>query len=966
MLSEKELRFLIKKKLMLKEALLAGSGAGQNAGVNPKTGGAPTKQVTTTGGTVSPGGASVPPFFSSTGTNNDEKDFKALEKTLDLERPPMKTGFTDQQHKDYQKDVVAKIMEIVNANSENAEKIFGSNPEEKINRYYTKQLTTQDLFADSDPTVQAALADMASRNLVRYDPAAITQTTWSTGTAGANDNFPFYWLKFMIDRKFKLSKGKVNFDKSTGYPLFNNTDKLKLNKETGELYTKIYDRFKASYEEYLNAYYQLRSGGVLGGGGINDYFDNSEGLAYVQLLNDLIENDYDPKNLPMTRMFFARISAEAYTGYSGGEDYEEARAMFAVGEDSRARTHLASNTPSDLASNARSVFGGLAAIGNAGQNYAIPYEHVATDGFGDRLDRFNPFTTDNSDVDDAKTNLSDVINGILTRKMDKSAALAKLNAQSVHKRAYDKEIGEDNLFIEDESGEGEKLKESKIREIIRKHLLIEKKSGTKNVGLDAEFDSLVDPRGYVFVHFGKSKATISPKVYTKPKDTSSAVRASDLYRLCYYSPHWLTVGGKDNPLTLDPFDMLYALYEAVELDDGFDLNNVAVFPASKILQIGNKLQGGSDPTGSKTTPPYDPAAKPPPTSAELTAFQNALVTGPHAMEAMRVKEVANSIFAGIRKDEGGKGTKFLKYMESQKSKIMVGKNLDKTYEAALEKGLKDPGEAAQQEKDKDSISKMYEFLASMKEFGSSDKSALLAERDKALAANKMELDKIKTAHPLFNKGFLILMQKKIAKGGKLSYDDMLRMSDDFKNTASVFNLMPNISGLYSFFNNLKRAPEVSGKDKIKVSAAAGTEIKFDRFTADIFNRTDTVLTAGASKSDYTFEPIIDDAMSEFASLLKDSDNTLNQPIVIVLDVKKGGVAPNIKIKVGEIKGRMGGNIKLGLRRWINKKLIPSIGATPASPHKLFLTFPAARYIGKGLSESDISRELIQLIREYSS
>ena len=26
----------------------------------------------------------------------------------------------------------------------------------------------------------------------------------------------------------------------------------------------------------------------------------------------------------MTRMFFARISAEATTGYAGGEDYEEA------------------------------------------------------------------------------------------------------------------------------------------------------------------------------------------------------------------------------------------------------------------------------------------------------------------------------------------------------------------------------------------------------------------------------------------------------------------------------------------------------------------------------------------------------------------------------------------------------------------------------------------------------------------
>lgn len=955
---------------MLKEALLAGSGAGQNAGVNPTTGGAPTRQVTTTGGTVSPGGASIPPFFSSTGTNNDEKDFKELEKTLDLERPPMKTGFTDQQHKDYQKDVVAAIMKVVNANSENAKKIFGNNPEEKINRYYTKQLTTKDLFADSDSTVRAAITDMKSRNRVRYDPDAITQTTWSSGAATPTDNFPFYWLKLMIDRKFKLSKGKVKFDKSTGYPLFDNTDKGILNKEAGELYTKIYDRFKASYEEYLNAYYQLRSGGVLGGGGVNDYFDNNEGLAYVQLLNDLIENDYDPKNLPMTRMFFARISAEAYTGYSGGKEWHEARAMFAVGEDSRARTYLSSNSPSDLASSAKSVFAGLTAIGDAAQNYAIPYDHVATSGFGSRLDRWNPFDTDDSDVDDAKNNLSDVISGILSRKMDASTALAKLDAKSIHKKAYDKEIAVDNLFIEDESGKSEKLKENKIREIIRKHLLTEKKSATKNVGLDAEFDSLVDPRGYVFVHFGSTKATISPQVFKKPKDTSSGVRATDLYRLCYYSPHWLTVGGKDNPLTLTPFDMLYALYEAVELDDGFDLNNVAVFPASKILQIGKKLQAGSDPTGSKTAPPYDPAGKSPPTSAELTAFQNALVTAPYAMEAMRVKEVANSIFAGIRKDEDGRGTKFLKYMESQKSNIMVGKNLDKTYEAALEKGLKDPGEAAQQEKDKDSISKMYEFLAAMKEFGSSDKSALLAERDKALAANKMELDKIKTEHPLFNKGFLILMQKKIAKGGKLSYDDMLRMSDDFKNTASVFNLMPNISGLYSFFNNLKRAPEISGKDKIKVSAAAGTEIKFDQAfgttPADqlVWNHSSTVHTG--PKSDYTIDQAkVENAMSKFSELLKDSDNTLNQDLLISLKYTGGPTAAR-KIKIEGIKGRINANIKIGLRRWIKKELMPSFTMVSGTSGNIMLNFPPARYIGKGLQEIDATKELIDLIKEYSS
>jgi hypothetical protein len=965
MLSERELRFLIKKKLMIKEGLLPNSSAGKNAGVPSKPGLPPTKKVTTTGGLKSSSAGATSSFLSSSGTPNDEDDLKKLAKTLgpELARPKKYMSYTDQENKDYQVAIVAAIMKKVSENNDDAKLIFGTNPEEKINNFYTKKLTTKDLFADADSTVQTALADMATKGEIRYDPATNSQTTWSSGAAKSTDNFPFYWLKLMIDKKFNLTQVS-GIKYVNGMPQFSTTSKNDLNDQTLSLYGETHNRFKSSYREYVDSYYDLRSGGILGGGGINDYFDNNEGLAYLRLLENLIDNDYDQENLPMVRMFFATIAAEAYTGYRGGGPEEEAMAVFAVGEDQRVRDFFdGGGTLQALVDDPAAEIGASGGVALPAEYYNYAYLHVSEGGFGSRLDRFNPLGTGlTSKVDKTKKKLLKTIAGILKRKLDGSSAKTMLNVQQYNIDAYDEEIGTELYSPPDD--EKAAVNEQTIRDLIREKLL-ENKKAKKNVALDAEFDNLLDPKGYVFVHFGSSNATISPQVFEKPKNASKAnvKRATTLYELCYYSPHWLTVGSSDNPLeALTPFDMLYALYEVVELNEVFDLNNVAVFPASKLINIGKKLQAGTDPTGSKTAGPFDPAGSPPPNSAELTAFQNALVTGPHAMEAMRVKEVVNGIFSGIREDDKGKGTKFLKYMESQKESIMIGKGLTKTYAQALEKGLKDPAEAAQQDKDKDSINKMYEFIATMKEFTSSEKSDILAEGDKALAANKMELDKIKTKHPMFHKGFLILMQKKIPKGGNLSFDDMQRIADNFKRTASAFNLMPNISGLFSFFNNLRTAQEVSSKQRIKLSAAGSNEISFNQAFGAAPNDKVIVASGTGIPTGTSFDPSkSESAMSEFSKLLKDSDNTLNQEVTITLGCRAGKVK-----RIKKIEDRLGGNIKIGLRRWVNKNLIPSITPPAAYSGDLTIKFPPARYVGKALMEEDVTKKLIKLIREYSS
>jgi hypothetical protein len=250
----------------------------------------------------------------------------------------------------------------------------------------------------------------------------------------------------------------------------------------------------------------------------------------------------------------------------------------------------------------------------------------------------------------------------------------------------------------------------------------------------------------------------------------------------------------------------------------------------------------------------------------------------------------------------------------------------------------------------------------MKEFTSSEKSDILAEGDKALAANKMELDKIKTKHPMFHKGFLILMQKKIPKGGNLSFDDMQRIADNFKRTASAFNLMPNISGLFSFFNNLRTAQEVSSKQRIKLSAAGSNEISFNQAFGAAPNDKVIVASGTGIPTGTSFDPSkSESAMSEFSKLLKDSDNTLNQEVTITLGCRAGKVK-----RIKKIEDRLGGNIKIGLRRWVNKNLIPSITPPAAYSGDLTIKFPPARYVGKALMEEDVTKKLIKLIREYSS
>lgn len=998
MLSEKELRYLIKKKLMLQEGLLGHSTAGQRAassggggggtgggstgGSTGGSGGGSTGGMTSIGGAggrLPTGGASAPAFISNPAdatsiSLNDEDDLKALSRVLVLRREPIDASYRVQMEKAYQEKVVDAIMDRVTASEatkRGARAIFGQNIEEKINKFYTKQITTKDLFNGSDPTVQVALGTYsvggvnAGDEQVRYNPLTTTNVTWSpTDPTNIANNFPFYWLKFIIDRDFQINPGSsVTFNATTGDPEFSTTSLSDFKKETTDLYTEELDKFDSQYSFYLENYYTLR-------GDVTQYFDDNEGLAYVHLLHDLLENDYDQENLPMTRMFFAKISAEAYTGYAGGEDYEEAMGMFAVGEDHRVRSWFASgNSVVDLEDNLGTVFpsgnedGIVAAASN---NYVIPYQHVATDGFGSLTSRAFGLS---SRVKDSKDNLEKVIKGILERKMDGPNARANLQHQKFHEDAYKDEFNNETSPFKPEL---QPIQENNLKKLIKKYLITEKKK-LVSVGLDAEFESMVDPRGYIFVHFGPSTPTISPRIYldkTTPlvrKDVPPLVRASDLYRLCYYAYNWIDHSNTSmrEPYKGTIFNALRSIYLAAELEPGgFDLNATAVLKVSDILRISKQLQAGTDPYGIKTSGGTTDPSLTPPTSAELTQYQNAIISADFCMEAMRVKEVANAMFNGIRKKEKGY-KQFLNYLESNKKDIMLGKNMDRSYEAALEGGMK-PELPAQEDDNKEAISKMYEYFASMKEFSSSEKQSLLSERDAAIAADggrgAMELGSIKTDHPMFSKAIQILMQQKLKKDGKVSYDDILRLSDDFANSASVFNLSPDISGMYEMFLNLKKLPNVTSREMIKLSAASGNEIKFDEAFGST-SGTDKIISAPGSSipGGTSFDvSASESAMSDFSKLLKDSDNTLNQELTITLFYRAGKIR-----RIKKIEDRLGGNIKVGLRRWVNKSLIPSITPPSAGSGDIVINFPPARYIGKGLNESDITKELIKIIREYS-
>jgi len=1007
MLSEKELRFLIKKKLMLKEGLLQGSTAYKHAGVTTTPpaggssggsggsgpGGGTSPSIGGAGGRLPSGGASV--TFISTALDdtasvglNDEADLGKLAIKLDIPRLPVDATAAVQQEEAFQAQIVAKIMELINKNEESqkgAKEIFGENIEERINQYYTKKITTKDIFGASEPNVKVNIQDYtsggatASNNQVRYNPTTQANATWSSGNpVQLNNNFPYYWLEFMVDRDFQIKGGSsVNFNSATGYPEFDISNQENFNTETTELYSDEYALFQSQYKKYIDNYYQLRSD-------LLQYFDDEEALAYVHLLHDLISKDTDQENLPMTRMFFATISAEAYTGYAGGDGDDEVKGMFAVGEDHRIRSYFTSgfqiDTVKDKVGDGTIFPGGDDGIVDAAAHYSIPWDHCKD--MGD----VRVFTDKKQIVKKAQQNLRKTIRGILERKMDGPTAIANLRYRpSIHGKAFKDEFNNETTpyLKASEAAALEALEENRLRKLINSYLLTEKKT-MKNVGLDAEFESMTDSIGYVFVHFGSSISTVTPSVYYDTTTTATVppeggppgypiVRAPDLYRLAYYSINWdnpppgAPEGGNIDALFSNKniFKQFMLMYKAASLEPGgFDLNAVAVFKASSLMIIGKQLQAGTDPYGIKTSGATTDPKVTAPTPAEVSAYQVKLVGEPFCMEAMRVKEVSNAIFDGIRrKDTGYK--KFLQYLEANKKKIMLGKNLDKTYEAALEGGM-EPDIPVQQKRDKESISKMYEYFASMKQFSSGDKQDLLAERDAALKADggrgKMELGTLKTDHPMFSKALLILMQQKIKSGGKISYDDMLRLSDDFKNTASVFNLSASIGGLYELFINLKTSRDVDSKNKIKVAAAAGAEIKYDQAFGSA--PADIIISASGSgiPGGTVFDPSkSESAMSEFSSLLKDSDNTLNQEVTITLGYRKGKVR-----RVKKIEDRLGGNIKIGLRRWINKDLMPSITPPSTGSGDIVIKFPPGRYIGKGLSESDISKELIKLIKEYSS
>lgn len=1018
MLTEKEIRYLVKKKL-LKEAPVAGTTLSTYVGGTGIGGSPPPSDVRAGGTIVSAGTAAATSILSTSidGPENDQDDFKALIKSLntEIDMKDFSDSYNEEQESEIAVRVIDAYMDEINSSPDkikNAEMIFGdTGVREKLMLYYQKEITTQDLFKDADPIVQTKIAEFnigSGNNQIRYNPVATSNITYNSATPGTynpnQNNFPFYWLKFILDRDFDLTKGapsggSVTFDPVSGYPIFNDKDEGIFIDEVTELYQDTFNKFDSEYSVFKKAYDALResfasfAGSALTTLGIADkiagetdsqnpiggsYFDDDEGLAYVHLLKKLIEKDSDQTNLPMTRMFFAKIAAEDSSGYAGGEDYEEVMSVFAVGEDHRVRSFLRTRSATNLRkySNLKTVFPTNKSDGiyDAAYYYALPYVHVATD-FGSKFSNalaFTGLTTKSSAVRKAQANLKKVIDGILSRRMDGAAAIANLDWNAMHEKKFMEKLGGEGELV-DAINESKKIffERNTFKSLIKKYLLTEKAASstqkTESVGLEVKegFKSFVDPNGLVFVHYGPSKIpVISPQIYLDKAGTKNK-KAASLYELCYFSPNW-TKGAK-NPLEiLSIFDIIYTLFKDTSTKDEFDLNGLAVYKATEILRLGEEMNKGVDRYGIKTTTgkPMNPK-KNPPDPTELTDFSTAVNNESWMINAMAVKEVVAGIFDGIRKKEKGYDV-FLKYLEGNKENIMLGANMTTTYAKALEDGRAEAEPLVT--KDKEYIKEMYTYFAvKMPEFNSTQKQDLLDEMNIALepVSGKLKLDlaNLKGSHPKFSSAFLILMQKKISKEREIGYSDMLQLSNNFENAATHFSINPNIKGLYQFFRNLIILNDVPPKERIKMAAAGGNEIGFDQAFGTPPN--DKIISAplGSIPGGTTFNAAAgEQAMINFAPMLKDSDNTLSQNLFITLSYKNG----NISKLPPKIEGRLGGNIKLGLRPWIKKYLVPTVVVPASFTGDVKLHFPPARYIGKGLLEEDFTKIFVNLLKEYSS
>jgi len=998
MLTEKMIRKIISNRIKAKieEGLQPGSAAHAAVNVAPAT--PATATSTTTAGSVVPGssgtvGASRIIYSQPTDDtsfpklgHSDKQEFDALANILEIERNNI-TGF-DPSEPSLENDIMQAIMKKINDDEDaarGAEEIFGDpgGIEAKLRSFYTKDITPKDLFGASDPDVQTALTGFTAA--LPYNPTITSTTKWMSGDPVRNNNYrPFYWIKFMVEKNFDLSGLKatsVKYD-NKGRPIFDAKNLDDFSSQTEEVFGELYDIFETQYREITVDVYQ-------GGGmrGVLGYLDDNEVLAYSVLLKKLIENDIDSEKLPMTRMFFAYLGASEWLGDASlGGVKQEALGIYAVGEDGRYVEAFNNRTIDITNVDSATVASGDIISDDAQQFYKMAYD--MTKEAGSLLSRAMRLP---ADVDDSIKNQQLVVRKILERTPGYNASLAikDLDIKSGNIKAYKEQIevdlGSFEVLLKGKKEEYGSLNESYIRSEIQKILLEKKKTKSneyQGVKLDATFTNMPDANGYVLI-YPRPQPSVDmitlPRIHTSTTDTKGS-QPKTAYELAWYASFWETnataISNKYFMSTNDPdfpeqmARHIHALYSSSNVSE-FNLEKVIVVKATDLFRLSKKLNAGTPPSGLAITPGVTPGTI---SATDINTFNTWFYSQDFILEFNACKESFNSLNLGIlqfmkKKDPMGKD--LYDYMSFNKDKFNIGKDMGTKYGDALKipsADTVDPVEAKKLEDIRDAINKMYEYFKGMDGFDAGARNTAL-EKERDDADKKIEFaiksPDMQKNHPTFVQALQTLALRKFNKNSA-SFKDVVGLSTNFHTFGPRFGYKPQVHGpgLLKLVMDLASMSEVNPRDKIKSTAVySGAVIDLGDFVTKIIQNPDTVLVPAyiPTSPNYTVNPTrAENALSEFSNLLKDSSNTLNQPIKIKLDVS-GGITG---LKLDKIEGRLGGNIKIGLRRWVKRSLIPSFTAIDPACTQMEIVMPVGKYVSK-LSEnkSKTAKEIITAIKK---
>lgn len=996
MLTEKMIRKIISNRIKAKieEGLQPGSAAAQAVNVAPST--PATATSTTNAGSVITGASgtvgasriiySQPTNDTSSLGHSDKQEFDALANILEIERNNI-TGF-DPSEPSLENDVIQAIMKKINDDEDaarGAEEIFGDpgGIEAKLRSFYTKDITPKDLFGESDPAVKTALIGFATA--LPYNPIIASTTKWVPGDPVQNNNYrPFYWIKFMVEKNFDLSGLKatsVKYD-NKGRPIFDATNLDDFSSQTEEVFGELYDIFETQYREITVDVYQ-------GGGmrGVLGYLDDNEVLAYSVLLKKLIENDIDSEKLPMTRMFFAYLGASEWLGDASlGGVKQEALGIYAVGEDGRYVDAFNNRTIDITNVDSATVASGDIISDDAQQFYKMAYD--MTKEAGSLLSRAMRLP---ADVDASIKNQQKVVKNILERTPGYNASLAikDLDIKPSNVKAYLEQIEVDlgsggfEVLLKGKKEEYGSLNETYIRKEIQKILLEKKKTKSseyQGVKLDATFTNMPDPNGYVLIYPTPSSTVAMitlPRIHTSITD-NRGTQPKTAYELAWYASFWLTnataishkyfMSTNDKDFPEQMVRHIHALYKNVSQ---FNLEKVIVVKATDLFALSKTLNAGSLPSGLAITPGITPTKM---TPADINKFNTWFYSQDFILEFNACKESFNSLNLGIlqfMKKEDPMGKDLYDYMTMYKDKFKIGASMDKTYGDALKipgADTVDPVEAKKLEDIRDAINKMYEYFKGMDGFDAGARNNAL-ETERVDADNKIEFaiksPDMQKNHPTFVQALQTLALRKFNKNS-VSFKDVVGLSTNFHTFGPRFGYKPQVHGpgLLKLVMDLASMSEVNPRDKIKSTAVySGAVIDLGDFVSKIIQNPDTVLVPpyNPTTTNYTVDPTrAENSLSEFSNLLKDSSNTLNQPIKIKLDVS-GGITG---LKLDEIEGRLGGNIKIGLRRWVKQSLIPAFTGIDVACTQMEIVMPVGKYVSK-LSEnkSKTAKEIITAIKK---